>query len=102
MMQQKAGRFFGERLGLIAVRRIAAVGNTTQRCLRSKDFDAYNLLECPVLVLLALRCENWSGLRHMETGVLQSLSSVCAEHGTDWAQLQEKMVREGRFHVGTY
>ena len=85
MMQQKAGRFFGECLGLITVRRIAAVGNDIQRGLRSKVFDADNLLERPVLVLLALRCENWSGFKGMETGVLQSLSSVCAEHGIDWA-----------------
>ena len=42
------------------------------------------------------------GLKGMETGVLQSLSSVCAEHGIDWVRLQEKMVREGRFHVETY
>lgn len=42
------------------------------------------------------------GLKGMETGVIQSLTSVCAEHGLDWNDLQEKMVGEGRFHVETY
>jgi benzoyl-CoA 2,3-dioxygenase component A len=42
------------------------------------------------------------GLKGMETGVLQSLASVCAAHGIAWTTLQETMVREGRFHVETY
>ena len=42
------------------------------------------------------------GLKGMETGVIEALTTVCAEHGMDWIQLQEQMVREGRFHVETY
>ncbi len=42
------------------------------------------------------------GLKGMETGVMEALRDICAAEGMDWADLQGRMVKEGRFHVETY
>ncbi|MBC7499091.1 MAG: benzoyl-CoA 2,3-epoxidase subunit BoxA [Herminiimonas sp.] len=42
------------------------------------------------------------GLKGMETGVIEALRDISAADGLDWTQLQERMVKEGRFHVETY
>jgi len=42
------------------------------------------------------------GLKGMETGVMEALRDVCAQHGLDWQALLERFIREGRFHVETY
>lgn len=42
------------------------------------------------------------GHKKMEQGVLEAFAELAAARGLDWPSLQEKMRREGRFHVETY
>ena len=42
------------------------------------------------------------GLKGMETGVDESLASICRAHGLDWSTLRTQMRETGRFHVETY
>lgn len=42
------------------------------------------------------------GLKGMETGVHESLASICRAHGMDWSVLSAQMREAGRFHVETY
>jgi benzoyl-CoA 2,3-dioxygenase component A len=42
------------------------------------------------------------GHKRMEAGVRAAFEDVCRAHALDWAELEETMRREGRFHVETY
>jgi benzoyl-CoA 2,3-dioxygenase component A len=42
------------------------------------------------------------GLKGMESGVNESLASICRSHGKDWPQLSQEMRLQGRLHIETY
>lgn len=42
------------------------------------------------------------GLKGMESGVNESLASICRSHGKDWPQLSQVMRQQGRLHIETY
>jgi benzoyl-CoA 2,3-dioxygenase component A len=42
------------------------------------------------------------GHKRMEAGVSDALTDICAAHGIDWAAEQNRMRKQGRFHVETY
>jgi len=42
------------------------------------------------------------GLKGMETGVQESLASICRSHGKDWPSLAREMRQQGRLHMETY
>ena len=42
------------------------------------------------------------GLKGMESGVNESLASICRDFGKEWPQLSQEMQRQGRLHIETY
>ena len=42
------------------------------------------------------------GLKAMENGVMQALREVAQDAGLDWAELSERLKKEGRLHLETY
>jgi benzoyl-CoA 2,3-dioxygenase component A len=42
------------------------------------------------------------GLKGMESGVNESLASICRSSGKDWLQLSQAMRQQGRLHIETY
>jgi len=42
------------------------------------------------------------GLKGMEQGVEEAMADICRRHDMNWAELRNRLRREGRFHVETY
>lgn len=42
------------------------------------------------------------GLKGMEQGVEAAFRDVCAQHGSDWAQLRPTLLEQNRLHIETY
>jgi benzoyl-CoA 2,3-dioxygenase component A len=42
------------------------------------------------------------GLKGMESGVNESLASICRSTGKEWPQLSQEMRQQGRLHIETY